>query len=103
MPDFSFDYYGSTNNRDGQCENCMMREAFKKVDTQEVPSKEHLKEVCKFTQGRLTCRYLCMHPGKETMEHCAKGSDLQSTIDARGDTMKAKGDNCSGIPDFQIR
>ena len=82
----------------------MMRKHFKKPDPQEIPSDEHLQNVCKFTQGEATCRYLSITPGLPgRMERCSKGSNLQSSIDARGNSMKAKGDNCSGIPDFKVK
>ena len=103
VPSFVYDYYDSTNSRDGQCESCMMRKHFKKSDSQEIPSDEHLREVCKWACEEETCRYLYISPGiPGRMECCAKGSDLQYAIDVRGDSMEAKGDNCSGIPEFKI-
>lgn len=102
VPSFSMDYYGSTNSRDGQCEQCMMRKAFKKPDPVELPSDEHVRDVCLFMQGEKICRYLVMLAGSSTRpEHCAKGSDLHQAIDFNSKTMAAKGDNCSGPPDFE--
>jgi hypothetical protein len=92
------DYYGFTNHKDGQCENCMLREAFAKSSPTPVPSEEHIENVCKRGQGPATCVFL-IYGGKW---ECAKGSDMGSAIlekKAQG-TMLSAGDNCSGPPDF---
>ncbi len=57
-----------------------------------------IKEVCKIGQGKDCCRYLTMGPnGFE----CAKlNLGLMLTIDARVESMNAKGDNCEGKEDL---
>lgn len=56
---------------------------------------EHVKNVCKIGQGNDCCRYLVM--GAQGFE-CAKGTSLQSHLDARviTNTIVAQGDNCEG-------
>jgi hypothetical protein len=56
---------------------------------------EHAKDVCLLGQGHECCRYLTMGSGGF---QCAKKTSLRMTLDARGDTMVARGDNCSGLP-----
>lgn len=58
-----------------------------------VIDKEHLP-TCKMGQGAACCKYLVMAGGFA----CAKPSTLKFTIDARGDSMTAQGDNCPGWP-----
>ena len=60
--------------------------------------REHLLSVCRLGQGAACCRYIIVSgSGIE----CAKGSPLQAGLDART-KMTAKGDNCSGPPDFKV-
>lgn len=57
----------------------------------------HVKEVCKIGQGHDTCRYLMM--GRTWQ--CAKlDPSMKATLDARGDTMSAQGDNCPGVEEI---
>lgn len=53
---------------------------------------------CKMGRGTETCRYL----GIGQTYTCLKGSTFQTLIDERvaNDQIGAKGDNCSGAPDF---
>lgn len=57
----------------------------------------HLGSVCKYRQGKDTCRYIVY------LDHfkdffCAKGiPHLKHKIDAVVDRMKAQGDNCEGL------
>lgn len=98
VPNFMRDYYGQQGDdrRSGTCEGCMMQEHMPKPPVP-VPTKEHLQTVCRFGQGGAqVCRYLAF--GAELS--CAKKSVLQRTIDDKAETMTAKGDNCSGPPDF---
>ena len=53
----------------------------------------HVKDICKIGQGYDTCRYLMMG----ITWQCAKlDSSMKATLDARGDSMNARGDNCPG-------
>ncbi len=62
-------------------------------------SKEQVADVCKLRGGVLCCSFLMM--GSEF--ECSKGTPLEANILARREagTMNAKGDNCSGPPDFE--
>ena len=57
-------------------------------------NREYVIETCKLGQGHDCCRYLLGGPkGFE----CAKNSPaLKLQLDARGDSMVARGDNCEG-------
>ena len=58
-----------------------------------VIDQEHLP-TCKMGQGAECCRYLVFASGFA----CAKLTPLKFSIDARGDSMNARGDNCPGWP-----
>lgn len=49
--------------------------------------------ICKMGQGAECCRYLVFSSDFA----CAKRSSVAATIDARVETMNARGDNCDGI------
>lgn len=61
-------------------------------------NQEHVDNVCRIGQGEACCAYLMMGNGFE----CGKGGPADRTIRSRlkAGTMTAKGDNCSGHPDF---
>lgn len=63
----------------------------------EYPSipKEHLKDVCRIGMKKVTCRYVGL--GKEGWI-CIKGAVIAEQL--RVASMLARGDNCSGPPDF---
>lgn len=61
-------------------------------EAQAIPA-EHLP-TCKMGQGAECCRYLVFGPGFA----CAKLTMLKYTLDARGTSMSAQGDNCDGWP-----
>jgi len=63
------------------------------MNTQIFINEEHRDSVCKMGKGHETCRYLTFQPEGFT---CEKGGPLQVQLDARGDTMNARGDNCDG-------
>jgi hypothetical protein len=98
VPSFTKDYYGGKDGQGGLCESCMMTEALEQkpapVDTPQDPREGN----CKLTQGSATCRYLVNQMGRW---QCTKGSSLQEEIDQRSASMGAKGNNCSGPPDFK--
>ncbi len=97
-PSFIDDFYQDNvaGPGTGLCESCMMAEAFKPKEPVEI-EKNHLKSVCKFGGGSSTCRFLVIAGDFK----CTKGSGLHQTIEARAETMTAKGDNCGGPPDFK--
>lgn len=55
---------------------------------------DHVTDVCKIGQGHDCCRYLVVGPGGF---ECAKLTSMKLTLDARGDSMTARGDNCPGL------
>ncbi|MEK7503001.1 MAG: hypothetical protein AAB556_00990 [Patescibacteria group bacterium] len=63
-------------------------------------TKKQVDEVCKLGQGPNTCSFLMV--GMDGFE-CAKQTSFESLIRSRRNAgaMNAKGDNCSGPPDFK--
>lgn len=67
-------------------------------ETSPVPiPAEHLP-VCKMGQGHDCCRYIVMGPDGFS---CVKKTTMRYTLDARGDAMTARADNCDGLPKEQ--
>jgi hypothetical protein len=54
----------------------------------------YVYDTCKLGQGPACCKYLVFGPAF----NCAKLTSMRFTIDGRGDSMAAKGDNCDGMP-----
>jgi hypothetical protein len=54
----------------------------------------YIEDVCKIGQGHACCRYLGV--GADGIE-CLKLTPLKATLDARGDSMVARADNCDGV------
>ncbi len=104
IPSFTFDFYRDGKDPEvGLCENCMISEALapKKPNSDPSPLPAgYDATVCKFGKGQETCSFLGMSGNGL---RCLKGSPLESNIiqRRREDSMGAKGDNCSGPPDFQ--
>lgn len=101
VPDFARDFYPDGEDpKVGRCEGCMMRSLFQ-VNTKEphVLPSGHLETVCKFRQGEATCSFLVI--GGDGSK-CGKDSSFEKMIRQRRSegTMGAKGDNCSGPPNF---
>ena len=101
IPSLMRDFYQDDKDGPGTglCERCMMAEAFSPKPDPVAVTEEQKERLCmtgETTGSSKTCRYLVMSAGY----CCAKGSSLQATIDARVQTMRAKGDNCSGPPNF---
>jgi hypothetical protein len=67
-----------------------------------VINDAHLATACHPGKGETTCAYLTFGPGGWC---CAKKSDLQQMIELKlaAGTIRAKGNNCSGPPHFEIR
>lgn len=65
-----------------------------------VLTSDHVKKVCNPGQGAKTCSFLI--GGAGGLE-CAKGTMWQAQIAERraAKTMDARGDNCSGPPNFK--
>ena len=62
-----------------------------------ITPKEHVKDVCKIGQGHKCCRYLaCGAKGFE----CLKHTSMRQLLDARGNSMTARADNCKGVYAF---
>lgn len=105
VPPFSFDFYQTGDDpKMGLCERCLVSGALvtrKKPDPVTVPDGYETK-VCRMGNGRATCKFLGVTPGdRGSMYACLKGSSLEDIILRRPDTMRSKGDNCSGPPDFK--
>ncbi len=61
-------------------------------------SQDHLISVCKYRQGEECCRYIFFPRDKQDF-YCVKNIDaMKENIDSEVHNMKAKGDNCSGLP-----
>lgn len=96
------DFYQDDGATTGRCDGCFMRDVFSaqaKSQPATLPSEQHITSVCKRGQGSETCRYLSF--GGQGFV-CAKGTDIGTIIDRRSaeGTMKSKGNNCSGPPNF---
>lgn len=101
IPNFAFDFYPDGKDpKVGLCERCVMAEMLAPKPLQVIPVG-HDKNVCKFGQGPTTCAFLVM-PGGEGLK-CAKQSEFEGMIRKRlsEGSISAKGDNCSGPPDFK--
>ena len=61
---------------------------------------DFVRKACRPGRGEGTCVFL-MNSGMWT---CAKGTQFESVLRERKDTgtSKAKGDNCTGPPNFQL-
>ena len=61
---------------------------------------ERARTLCKMGKGAETCSFLGMEAGVGFA--CQKGTEIEGLIRSRrkAGTMSAKGDNCSGPPDF---
>lgn len=106
VPDFVNDFYADgADPKVGLCERCKMSEVFA-VNTNQphpLPNEGHAKKVCKSGQSAATCAFLSAGGGSgEVSFKCAKDSMIEVNIRQRlaEGTMGAKGDNCSGPPDF---
>lgn len=106
IPSLSFDFYSEPtkeNPKAGLCENCFMGKIFSgqtatNVSPVSIPSG-YQDAVCKRGKGETTCGFLGFG-GNGFL--CLKGSSAETNIRAnlRDGSMRAKGDNCSGPPDF---
>lgn len=100
IPNFMFDFYPDGKDpKVGLCERCMVTEILA-PKPQRVISVDHGKNVCKLGQGSAACAFLTID-GSEGLK-CAKQGDFEGIIRERlsKGSMSAKGDNCSGPPDF---
>lgn len=65
---------------------------------QSIIPDEHLMKVCKGVGGSSTCAFILM----SAHFTCTKGTELEALLRSRvtEGTIRARGDNCSGPPDF---
>lgn len=65
--------------------------------------KEQLRKICKLGSGEATCSFLSF--SSEDGFSCLKKTGLEEIIRQKRDSgqMNAKGDNCSGPPNFDTR
>ena len=105
VPSFIRDFYPDGKDpKVGLCESCMMQENFGPKEPPKEPvdiPEEKIKTLCKPGDGAATCSFLLA--GRGARFSCSKGTAFQATIDNRraAGTMGAKGDNCSGPPDYK--
>lgn len=109
VPSPFFDFYPTPTADDpnaGLCERCEMEkllageQAVVVLNAEPVRiSNEHSKAACKEGQGEAACSFLAM--GAVGLV-CLKCSSMEANIRnrLREDSMRSKGDNCSGPPDF---
>lgn len=101
VPSSAFDFYPDGDDpKIGRCEKCLMAKAFDKPSESPLPPN-YEDTVCKPRKGEETCSFLGM-TGKGF--HCLKNSSWEKEIRQRRSegSMGAKGDNCSGPPDFTV-
>lgn len=64
-----------------------------------ILAMDRVQGLCRIGQGERCCAFLVASAyGFE----CAKGTSLEETLRIRRLTMNARGDNCSGWPDFTV-
>ena len=101
VPSFINDFYADgADPQVGLCESCKMGEVFGVNNKPPHPLPNgHEEKVCKAGCGEATCAFLTA--GGDGFR-CAKDSVIEKNIRQRlaEGTMRAKGDNCSGPPDF---
>lgn len=101
VPSFEFDFYADESDpKVGLCERCFMLETFSenpKRDPVYIPNG-HETTICLIGKKQETCKFLSID-GKGYQ--CLKNSSLEKIIIERASSMRAKGDNCSGPPDFK--
>lgn len=98
VPNFANDFYPDGDNEEvGHCERCVIAKALAPKHSPVIVLEQTSIEVCKRGQGEKCCRYLIVNGANWC---CAKDSNFQSAIDERFASMKAKGNNCSGPPNF---
>jgi len=98
IPSASFDFYPDEVDGPGTglCENCCTDKNVQLSPPVELTVKQS-KTLCKDGMGAKTCRFLLYDTGGFK---CSKKSDCHSYIQSRAENMRAKGDNCSGPPNF---
>jgi len=103
VPSPAFDFYPDGDDpKIGRCEKCLMAKAFDKPSESPLPPN-YEDTVCKPGKGEKACSFLGMLGGKREFS-CLKNSYSDKEIRRRRDegSMSAKGDNCSGPPDFTV-
>lgn len=101
VPNFQRDFYPDGNDpKVGLCERCMMNAAFGASSPE--PHKltdDHSERICQRGKGAVTCSFLMF--GGNGFE-CGKSSSFEGGIRQKlaAGTLKSKGDNCSGPPNF---
>jgi hypothetical protein len=101
VPSPAFDFYPDGDDPEiGRCEKCLVAKALSKPSSSPLPSN-YEDTVCKRGKGEETCSFLGM-TGKGF--HCLKNSSWEKEIKQRRSegSMNAKGDNCSGPPNFTV-
>lgn len=102
-PSMVFDFYPTGEDpTQGDCERCVLQALSAKVLASKEPvpvPPEHLDNICKLGQGEAVCAFV--GAGADGFS-CMKGSAVDATIRQRiaSGSMNAKGDNCSGPPEF---
>lgn len=70
------------------------------LDDRRKISKAHLDSVCKFQQGKKTCRYIMLSTNGYV---CVKKTIVRTTLDERAkqNKMTAQADNCEGLGTYK--
>lgn len=97
-PFCSFLPISEDKSKEGHCETCVTRGKAGKAPV--LLDARHAQSVCRSNGGKKKthCKYLF---SEGSGWHCAKGTPLGIIINRRAHLMHAKGDNCSGSPDFK--
>jgi hypothetical protein len=103
VPSFANDFYpDGADPKVGLCERCLITGVLAPKQPTDIPDG-HEVMVCKFGKGQSTCAFMILSSGSGGLrKQCAKGSHYERIIRDRLEkkSMGAKGDNCSGPPDF---
>lgn len=70
------------------------------IKERSVLAESYLEKVCKFGQESLVCRFLVL--GTQGLSCAKKTSSFRDTIEQKKGEMRARGNNCSGPPDFIV-
>ncbi len=66
-----------------------------------IISDDHLINVCKYRRGSMCCKYIVFFESHKKF-YCVKNIlELKKKIDLQSSQLRAKGDNCIGLPDAE--
>ena len=68
------------------------------LEDDQAISDDHLVQSCQYRQGSACCRYIIYFQSKNKFYCVKKNIDLKDKINQYAAQLKAKGDNCDGLP-----